>query len=359
MRVPWAIRRPSCWTSILVSESSQAIAGRYFDGRSTRPLAVSVQCEQGRLNLSGELEQSLALAEVSISERLGTTQRRILLLGGAFVEVPDAALWDQLPQQWGKSGNVLAWFEARWRYVVLSLVGIVVSCWLLYVYALPVVIEKIADRVPESWVQKLSASTLEIMDQVSMAPSKLPLARQQAIRAEFARWVTPGHEIKPAYQLHFRDGTHIGPNAFALPSGDIVITDQLIEKADRDQQILGVLAHELGHLKRHHGLRQTLQSAMVALAANVLLGDGGDVTGASAALLNLRYSRDFEREADAYALDMMRANHVDPLALAEMLEKIDPHGTKDGEESKAAGYLSTHPLTAERIRMLKQGAVAK
>ncbi len=133
-----------------------------------------------------------------------------------------------------------------------------------------------------------------------------------------------------------------------MPSGDIVITDQLIALAGDDREILGVLAHELGHLQKRHALRQLMQSAMLAIAANVFLGDMGDVTGSAAALLNLRYSRDFEREADAYAISMMRYNHVD----LPPGEYIGGGWTRRGPRvvRRSVGYFTTHPITAERIK---------
>ncbi|HSD38105.1 MAG TPA: M48 family metallopeptidase [Rhodocyclaceae bacterium] len=330
-----------------------AIRGRYFDGRSTRPLDVMVSSDGSSLYISGEYEARWDVSAVSISERLGRTQRKILLPDDGLIEVPDTPQWDALPQQWGRSGLGLAWLESHWRPVMASLLGVVVACAALYVYALPWLAGHLAEQIPVAWVNKLSVDTLEVMDRFYTAPSKLPAARQKQIADVFAQWSPPGGAA-PTYQLHFRDGVHIGPNAFALPSGDIVMTDQLVALASDDREILGVLAHELGHLQKRHVVRQLMQSAMLAIVANVFLGDMGDITGSAAALLNLRYSRDFEREADDYAVSMMRNNHVDPERLAVILRKLDPEGAKGGEEGSR--YFGTHPVTSERIKRLQESA---
>jgi Zn-dependent protease with chaperone function len=359
--VPSVIRRQNYWMSILASEAHPesgrvAIRGRYFDGRSTRPLNVMVSSDGSSVHISGEHEARWDVSTVSISERLGRTQRKILLPDGGLIEVPDSPQWDELPQQWGRSGLRLAWLESHWRHVMASLVGILVACVALYVYALPWVAGRLAEQIPVAWVNRLSVGTLEVIDRFYTAPSKLPAARQKQIAGAFAKWSPPGG-AGPAYQLHFRDGVHTGPNAFALPSGDIVMTDQLVALASDDREILGVLAHELGHLQKRHILRQLMQGAMLAIAANVILGDMGDMTGSVAALLNLRYSRDFEREADDYAAGMMCNNHVDPARLAVMLRRLDPEGAQG--EKEESSYFGTHPVTSERIKRLQERATGE
>ncbi|MEC5384271.1 M48 family metallopeptidase [Uliginosibacterium sp. H3] len=341
----------------MVSEPvTEGIRGRYFDGRSTRPLNVIVSLDAASLLISGECDARWTSDSVSISERLGRTQRKILLPDAGFIEVPDSPLWDALPQQWGRSGLHLAWLEAHWRHVLTCLVGIVVACAVFYVYALPWVATRVAEQIPVAWVSQLSQGTLDLLDRLYVAPSKLPAARQKQLAEAFAQWAPPDAAALP-YRLHFRNGVGIGPNAFAMPSGDIVITDQLVALAKDDKEILGVLAHELGHLQKRHAIRQLMQSAMLAVAANVFLGDMGDVTGSAAALMNLRYSRDFEREADDYAIRMMRLNHTDPNRLAAMLERLDPEGAKAGADESS--YFATHPITAERIKRLQERALGE
>ena len=115
------------------------------------------------------------------------------------------------------------------------------------------------------------------------------------------------------YRLEFRQGGLIGANAFALPSGIIVMTDELVEMAETDDELVAVLAHEVGHVRGRHALRQLLQAAGVSALAFALLGDVSSISAllsAAPALLHAKHSRDFEREADGFAKQWLRENGI-------------------------------------------------
>jgi Zn-dependent protease with chaperone function len=136
----------------------------------------------------------------------------------------------------------------------------------------------------------------------------------------------------------------IGPNAFALPSGEIVLTDEIVKLVDNDDAVMGILAHELGHVHERHLLRQMIQSSAIGAIATILFGDVSSVAANIPALmLNLHYSREAEREADDYAIAMMKANGIALSNLVLVFEKL-----KQAAE-KSSPYLSSHPPAAERI----------
>jgi Zn-dependent protease with chaperone function len=113
--------------------------------------------------------------------------------------------------------------------------------------------------------------------------------------------------MPPAHELKFRGGGKIGANAFALPGGFVVLTDELVALAETDLEIIAVLMHELGHVEMRHTLRQTLQGALPGLLLAAMTGDVDSLaSGLPAALMQLRYSRQMETEADAYALASLR-----------------------------------------------------
>jgi Zn-dependent protease with chaperone function len=151
----------------------------------------------------------------------------------------------------------------------------------------------------------------------------------------------------------------MGPNAFALPNGVIVMTDELVQMAGDDGAILGVLSHELGHVQRRHSGRHLLQALGVGVVFNLWLGDAsGAMAAVPAILVAQKHSRDFEREADQYAIDMMRANRrpLGPMAtLFETMEAASANRAieEDGEEEPMQDYLSSHPSDAERIAKLR------
>jgi Zn-dependent protease with chaperone function len=163
---------------------------------------------------------------------------------------------------------------------------------------------------------------------------------------------------QPAYTLEFRSSKDIGANAFALPGGTIIVTDQLVTLAGNDEEILAVLAHELGHVSERHPLRQLLQSSVAGLAMTWYLGDISTLLAAAPTLLlQSSYSRDFERRADRYAADMLRHNGIAPARLADMLGKLESSHPAEkagkGQASRIAEFFSSHPDTEERIRTLR------
>ena len=161
-----------------------------------------------------------------------------------------------------------------------------------------------------------------------------------------------GHE----YQLEFRGGGHIGANAFALPSGIIVMTDELVELAKKDDELVSVLAHEVGHVRGRHALRQMLQAAGVSALAVALLGDVSSISGvlsAAPALLHAKHSRDFEREADAFAKQWLREHGIAESNFDAILCRISGShgGTKSERKQKESfDYFSSHPSTTERAQ---------
>jgi predicted Zn-dependent protease len=107
-------------------------------------------------------------------------------------------------------------------------------------------------------------------------------------------------------------------------------------------------------------MRRVIQNSLLSF---ILLAITGDVSGSSELFLGLpvmltemAYSREFEREADRYALDFLRAQGVAPAHFARLMGRLDP--PRDGGDDagqKWTNYLSTHPLTEDRIWPFLQG----
>jgi Zn-dependent protease with chaperone function len=228
-----------------------------------------------------------------------------------------------------------------------------------YRYLIPVVSEAVAERLPASVATSVSESTLAALEREALSPSRLSPLRQ----AELARGFEELHPgARNRYRLLFRRSEQLGPNAMALPSGTIVVTDELVALAGHDHEILGVLAHEAGHVDKRHGLRLFVQGSLVTLVASWVVGDYGSIAAAApSALLQAKYSRDFEREADAYAADLMLARGIPPSALADMLERIDRAARNSAEEAaeepgavSMLDYAASHPATTERLAYLRE-----
>jgi len=242
---------------------------------------------------------------------------------------------------------LIAWFEASWRWAFVALVLAVGSTWVLINYGVPKAARHVAELIPPQMESAISRDGLKLLDQSLFEPSRLTLHEQQRIQLLFehvSRTVAP----KKDYVLIFRDASELGPNAFALPGGTIVMTDQIIEISDNDQELAAILAHEIGHQQHRHSLRILLQNSMsTALIASIsgdLTSISGLATSIPSVLLHSAYSREFEREADELAFTYLRQQNFDTGALSTLLLRIE----SQSEHSQTNGFLSTHPQSQER-----------
>lgn len=145
---------------------------------------------------------------------------------------------------------------------------------------------------------------------------------------------------------------HSMVNAFALPGGYIYVMNGLIQKARGPDEVAGVLGHEIGHVRYRHGLQSAIESGGLGFLLGTVFGDfagGTAVLIASRALLQNAFSRDAEREADLFGVDLMLKAGGDPAGLAGFFGSIEG-------ASGALAWLATHPANAERIAAIRAAA---
>jgi len=326
-------------------EDHAALAARYFDGQSSRLYHVTLSVRDGVAVLTGDIERSCPLGELHVSERSSHAVRKVSFPDGAYLEIADQAAFNALLHDTGHRDGWVVRLQQSWRGALLATVATVLALWLSYQYLLPVVAKGIAYAIPQSVERQLGQGVLDFLDQHVFEASKLTSVRQQALRSQFARLTTPG-DSTPEHRIVFRK-SKIGPNAFALPSGDIVLTDEMVELLPDDQAIMGVLAHELGHLQQRHLTRRIIQTSAVGAGAALLFGDVSTVVAAvPPLLLDLKYSRDVERDADDYAIAMLRQNGIALEHLAQVFVAL-------GKLDQGTPYLSSHPASAERVERIR------
>ncbi len=321
----------------------------YFDGTTSRRHQVELTIEDEIATISGDTHRQCAITDLRVSERVRNAPRKVTYPDGAYLEVQDNAAFGMLLADTGHRDSIVVKMQQSWRATLLALAATITVLIVGYLYGVPAASNAIAHALPEKTERAIGSETLSLLDRHMLEPTALTLERQQAIAARF-RALTPPRAGAPAYQLIFRK-SKIGPNAFALPSGHLILTDEIVQLLNDDDAVMGVLAHELGHLHERHLLRRMIQSSMVGIGATALFGDvSAVVANIPTFMLDMRYSRDAEHEADAYAVAMFKENGIPLPKLALVFEKL---GDEDGDPLP---YISSHPASAERVARIREAA---
>jgi Zn-dependent protease with chaperone function len=337
-----------------------AIDADYFDGTSARARPVRLRVHAGALCIDGDdVSRRVPLAEVSWPERTAHGARMVHLRDGGSVVAEDTAAWDAWRRAGGTREPWVVRVQQSWRWTLACLLGCVAVVAAAYAWGVPWAARAVLVVVPASVDQAIGENVLKVVDERWMHPSALPADRQARLRDAWAKAVRalPAGEVPP-HTLVFRK-SRIGPNAFALPGGTIVVTDELVERVGADEAVLiGVLGHELGHLRHRHGMRMLVQVGALGAIAGVLVGDFSTLlAGVPVWLGQAAYSRDAEREADAEAVRVLRAAGLSPNVMVRFFEAL-ARSPEHGERAVSFG-LSTHPADAERIAFFRAAAAAR
>ena len=219
--------------------------------------------------------------------------------------------------------------------------------------ALPAAADLAAAAVPQRVESAIGRLAFREIDGAMLSPTHLSQRRRAGIAAEGRRLARLAG-IDPPPDIRFRR-SWIGANAFALPGGPILVTDRLVE-ALGDDLVVAVIAHELGHVKERHGLRQVLRGGGILLLSLLVVGADEtlmeELAALAAAAGSAGYSRGFERDADAFAQSLLAAAGRRPGDLAAALRALRRHCGDSCRDDR--GWFSTHPAFEDRIEALER-----
>ena len=235
------------------------------------------------------------------------------------------------------------------------LAGIVVVIVLLFWLGLPWLARLAAGHIPAEWEKTLAAGMLSSLEAKGFKPSIITIDEQIRYRKLFDA-LANGSSYGNPMTLEFRSWTD--PNAFAIPGGTVVVTDQMLALMSTDDEFSAVIAHEIGHLEKRHGIRSVLQQGGAWMVLGLLVGDTSGLSAIATALpvtlVDSAYSRNFEREADTYAFARMQQLRISPGAFAKLMRKMQAQAALG--EANALKYFSSHPPTDERIEAAERAA---
>lgn len=311
-----------------MTSRSDSIKGNFFNGKNSlcQPCVLRID-SQGDIEIDGITGQTYHFADINISPRISAASRTLYFPDGAFFESRDNDTIDNAIKRFGgeqKRGDILHRAESKLRYAALAATLILLVAAAALIYGLPAISKQLAYALPDEVSTQLATESLRKLDKLYFKPSQLSAKRRQALTDMFKRHA-PADDLLN-YRIYFRKGGIIGPNAFALPDGRVIITDELVQLSDNDIELLAVLYHEIGHVRHRHSLRQVIQGTGALAIFAWLTGDIEAMMDWSSALpaylVQRHYSRNLEAEADAFALQQMLANNQDPIHFVNLMEKL-------------------------------------
>jgi len=241
--------------------------------------------------------------------------------------------------------------KKKWAEIaLLSALGVTGVTAALYLWGIPALASRAAAHIPVAWEERMGQAAVEPM----VPPEKRCVDTNRARKIEEIMNTLTSSLSNSPYTFRVIVANHSAINAFAVPGGTIVVFRGLLEKTRRAEELAGVLAHEIQHVIHRHATRAMLQQVSVTLLLAALMGDARAMTysleGVQAVGM-MRYSRQYEDEADEEGIKLIMASGIDPQGMITFFETIQ----KESEKSlKLPAYLSTHPDLMDRIQRLKQ-----
>lgn len=322
-----------------------------FDGVSSDPVAVEPSLSAEGLVLGG---RTVPYRQVLSIERIASSHR-IRFADGAVLVVVDAEFARELRARLAERRTGLGLWLHRWSSLPLrsqvlfgllaggAFAGLLYSAFLQAYHLVP-------ERYDRRIGSRIDAQTMELFD-TCPAPELAAFSRKAA-KALSAPGDRFSHRI-----VVINDPT---VNALALPGGNVYLFKGILEASESPDELLGVVAHEIAHVERRHGVQQMARTAAVAVLSSAVIGtdvDGVEMTDKletlselGSTLLVLRYSRGFEREADLEGLRRLHGASLPALGLGRLLVRIEGRYRADSGLS----WLSTHPKAIERLRRYEQ-----
>jgi len=219
-----------------------------------------------------------------------------------------------------------------------------VSIVLVVLFGVPLAADRLAPLVPQAFEKRIG----DVADAQIKTVFEAKVCDNAAGQAAFAKLM---NALRGAAGLDTPvDAAVLSspvPNAFALPGGRVYLFSGLLDKADNADEIAGVMAHELGHLKHRDSTRNLIYNGGTSFLIGLLFGD---ITGSSAlifasrTLITASYSREAEHNADTTSIDSMLALGRSPKPMGELMFRVTG---KEGD--KGISILANHPLTEDRL----------
>jgi Zn-dependent protease with chaperone function len=322
----------------------------YFDGTSSRRRAVTLAFAD-RLEIRQD-EQPLAAWPYDDIRRAdapsGMLRSSCLSAPSlARLEIRDGAVAARLIEHCARFDDAAPGRGAA-AIVGWSLAA-VASIVLVILFGVPLAADRLAPLLPQSFERRLGDATDSQVKVVFGAK----VCDQPAGQSAFTKLMDQVREAAglDAAEVEPKVLPTGVPNAFALPGGRVYLFEGLLAKADSADEIAGVLAHELGHVKHRDGTRNLIYNGGTSFLVGLLFGDvtgSGALIFASRSLITASYSREAEYNADSVSIEAMHRLGRPTRPMGELLFRVTGN-----EGDKGLSILGNHPLTEDRLARMK------
>ncbi|MDQ7840438.1 MAG: M48 family metallopeptidase [bacterium] len=332
--------------------------GSYYDGRTAnrRPVTITVMATGLRLVTEEgtflwwpyeqlHLAQGALPGEQTRIERGSAPSETLVVSDETFL----SAIREGAP---AAGRHLLPAFRRRhWAGVVLLAgAGVIVAGLAVYLWGIPALADLAAGQMPPAWEERLGQAALE-----SLAPPEHRCAdteRDAALSEIVARLAAAGPGSAYTFRITVLDQPAV--NAFAAPGGHLIVHLGLLAATQTPAELAGVLAHEMQHVLHRHGTKALFREVSMRVLLSLVVGDAGGLSQAletAGTLGQLRYRRQDEETADRDGMNLIQAARIDPHGMISFLRRLS---REESGAPRSLAYLSTHPLTAERIKQLER-----
>jgi Zn-dependent protease with chaperone function len=331
----------------------------YPEGGSLCRLVEVTFSQSGVLSLTvaeQDIQIELHRDELQIKDKLGSIPREVILREQGLLSIESTPEVDNWLAE-NQKPNRIAKMETNRSMVLLSLIFVPFFLFGFFKYLIPSFAVNFSEYVPDVAVKIASEHTLYTMDRTLLDESKVDAELQQTYKDKWQQILSKLNLSNTGYNLNFRHSQKMGANAFALPDGTVVVTDELLTLIDNDVDLLtAILLHEIGHVERKHSMRLIAETLATSLAIDYFFGDLGGMievfAGLSNTIVQNQFSQKLEWEADNFALQQLEVLGLKSESFALAMEKL---AETLPEESNLDVLMQSHPLMKERIQNARHG----
>lgn len=333
------------------------VQGHYFSKASSNYQQVVANISDNLVEIShdDQLISSYAISDITLTSGLaGLADELRFNDGSRFIPNDVNYRW---PFKTNKHDLLERLEKSKWA-ILAAIIFTPLFMWLMLYKVVPAIAVYSVDTLPRSVVEQMGEQSFTLIEKLALDESELPIEQQTKVQQHFNSMLSELSLEPSVYRLSFYKSDSFGANAFAMPHGRIVVTDELANLlADKPNALKAVLLHEIGHVVHQHSVRMTAQSAASTVVLAVIFGDLEGIAevalGTGATFAQQGFSRDMEREADSYALIKLEHLGYSSNDFADAIQALQSAHTSENEHLEKVNnlleYLSSHPSAQERI----------